>query len=126
MLFNVSKAFSRCVWHLEGKLGAFFISQGALLPEKHMPSLPCLWPAVWVLCRGVKGCQTWQVQEGCGSKSKVYASVMQKLQILGYRVWAKGKMQTLAFCYFTLQGFRDLVGVIRLGGNVLSPCSLTP
>lgn len=40
---------------------------------------------------GAKGAQTWQVQEGCGSKSKVYAPIMRKLQILGYRVWAKGE-----------------------------------
>lgn len=57
-------------------------------------------------------------------KSKVYAPIMMKLQVLGYKVWAKGKMQTLAFCHFTLQGFR--VGVIRLRGKLLSPCSLKP
>uniref|UniRef100_A0A674HL60 3CxxC-type domain-containing protein n=1 Tax=Taeniopygia guttata TaxID=59729 RepID=A0A674HL60_TAEGU len=57
--------------------------------ESGLSALPL---ASWVPCRGGKGCQTWQVQEGCNSKSKVYAPVMQKLQVLDYRVWAKMKM----------------------------------
>lgn len=112
-----------CVGILEGSWGLFL----SPLQGDTSPVCPLFGQLSGYPAEGAKGPQTSQVQEGCGSKSKVYAPMVRKFQILCYRVCAKGKMQTLAFCYFALQGFRDLLGVISLGGNVvpMQPNTLT-